>query len=454
MKTNRILTSLLAGALAVFSLSSCLFEQKDLFEDSASVRLTKTLAEAHTVLQQQNAWLMYYFPDNDQYYGGYNYIVKFTAEEATVWSELFDGASTSLYRMTTNNGPVLSFDTNNYNFHYFATPSGGGKNLYGDSGKYQAHRGDFEFLILEAKPEEVRLKGTRSGSICVLVPFSGDPEAYLTGVNRSVEEIFVSEFNGTIGSSPLHVFLDLTNRQAQINLTGDEDNVQKAPYLYTDKGIRLYQPVTVGGGTFQELQWLSDSQQLVSGSGASAAISLTGTLPEGWHAYNDYLGTWRLTFNGGKSFLDGIEIKEDEKGRSFLISGLSHHFDMKATYNLGSGKASLLSQIVGKDGTHDIRVASWDSKAGKVNYGDAIGFFLTFGANAEGVDDASAIYFSDNRTWLTYSVSGFIIYIMNGSTRVGHAVAPWIFRTAEGSGTAITTDFNRLATPTVLTRVK
>ena len=68
MKTNRILTFLFAGALALFSLQSCLFEQKDLFEDSASARLSKTLANAKTVLTQQTGgWIMYYYPDNDQY---------------------------------------------------------------------------------------------------------------------------------------------------------------------------------------------------------------------------------------------------------------------------------------------------------------------------------------------------------------------------------------------------
>lgn len=454
MKTNRLITSIVAGVLAVFSLQSCLFEQKDLFEDPASIRLSKTLENAKTVLTQQaGGWLMYYYPDNDQYYGGYNYIVKFTDEEATVWSELFAGSSTSLYRMTTNNGPVLSFDTSNYNFHFFATPSGGGKNTYGDTGHYQAYRGDFEFLILSATPDKVELKGNRSGSLVVMVPFSGDPEAYIDAVNKSVEDIFVSEFNGSIGSDKLHIFLDLSYRQAEINLEGDEE-VQKMPYIYTDKGIRLYKPVTVGNNTFQELTWVAETQKLVSVAGDPVAIDLTGTLPEGWHAYEDFIGKWQLTFNGGKSFLDGIEITEDVKGSSLIISGLSSQFTVKATYNLGSGKLQLLSQIVGNDGTYNIRITSWDSNAGYVNYSDTIGFFLTFGENANGVDDATTIYFSDNHVWGTYVVRSFILYRMNGSTRIGNATSPWLFRTDQATGTAITSNFNRLTTPTVLTRVK
>ena len=266
-----------------------------------------------------------------------------------------------------------------------------------------------------------------------------------------MEDIFVSEFNGTIGSDKLHIFLDLSYRQAEINLADDEDDVQKMPYIYTDKGIRMYKPVTVGGNTFQELEWVADSQKLVSKAGV--AIDLVGTLPEGWHAYNDFLGNWKMAFEGGKSFLDGITITEDVKGESFLISGLSAQFDVKATYNLGSDKVQLLSQIVGNDGTYSIRMASWDSKAGYVNYSDTIGFFLTFGENEEGVDDASTIYFSDNHVWGTYVVSGFILYRMNGSTRIGAANAPWVFRTAEATGEPFTTAVARIKAPTKFIRV-
>jgi hypothetical protein len=428
-----------------------------LFEDSASARLTSVLTNAKQVLSQQTGgWLMYYYPDNDQYYGGFNYVLKFDDEKVTVWSEIFDEPGTSLYKMTTNNGPVLSFDTTNWPFHFFATPSGSTKNLYGDSGRYQAYRGDFEFLILSATPTEVLLKGTRSGCVIKMVPFAGeDPIAYMDAVNKCVEEIFVSEFNGTLAKKPFHIFLDLSNRQANLNLIPsneeEEPEVVKVAYMYTDKGIRLYEPVTLDGNTVQELIWGAENQTLVSLLGADE-VYLEGTLPEGWHAYDDFIGKWTLTFNGGKSFLSGIEIKEQEKGKSFTISGLSNQFDMVATYNLGSGKVQLLGQIVGNDGTYSIRCASWDSNAGYVSYSDAIGFFLTFGENAEGVDDATTIYFSDNRTWLTYVVRSFILYQMNGSTRIGASKAPWVFRTDEATGTAITTNFNRLTTPTVLTR--
>jgi hypothetical protein len=313
---------------------------------------------------------------------------------------------------------------------------------------YQAHRGDFEFVILSATPEEVRLKGKRSGCLVVMVPFSGDPEQYISSVNDMIEQIFVSSFDGTIGGEQGHIFLDLSNRQAYVSLTDEqyEGKEFKMPYMYTDKGIRLYKPVEVGTHTVSELVWEADTQKLLSVAGASDAIDLVGTLPEGWHAYDDYLGNWTLTFNSEKNTMEGIVISQTERGKSFTISGLSNQFDVVATYNLGTGKMTLLSQIVGKDeNNYDIRMASWDSKAGYVNYGNTIGFTLTFGPNAEGVDDASTIYFADNRVWGTYVVSGFILYRMSGSTRIGNALDPWLFRTGISNP-------NRLASPSKLTR--
>lgn len=449
MKYNRLIACMLAGALAALSFQSCLFEQEDLFDKSASERLSDALENAQKVLQgPSQGWLMYYYPDNEQLYGGYNYIVKFSPSEATVWSENIEGSYSSTYRMGTDDGPVLSFDSFNYGFHYFATPSGGSGNLYGETGMYQAHRGDFEFVILSATPEEVRLKGKRSGCLVVMVPFSGDPEQYISSVNDMIEQIFVSSFDGTIGGEQGHIFLDLSNRQAYVSLTDEqyEGKEFKMPYMYTDKGIRLYKPVEVGTHTVSELVWEADTQKLLSVAGAADAIDLVGTLPEGWHAYDDYLGNWTLTFNSEKNTMEGIVISQTERGKSFTISGLSDQFDVVATYNLGTGKMTLLSQIVGKDeNNYDIRMASWDSKAGYVNYGNTIGFTLTFGPNADGVDDASTIYFADNRVWGTYVVSGFILYRMSGSTRIGNALDPWLFRTG-------ITNPNRLASPSKLTR--
>ena len=452
MKVNRrFFLTVLAGLAASLSFQSCLFEQEDLFEKSASARLAETLDKARQVLMgAQNGWLMYYYPHEDQIYGGFSYIMKFGKEEVTVWGEKFEGAYTSLYKMTTDSGPVLSFDTSNYAFHYFASPSGSdgwGGNTYGESGKYQAYRADFEFVILSATPEEVLLKGKRSGCHIKMVPMVGDPVEYLDGVNTVHEQIFVSQFDGTIGGEELHVFLDLSNIQATVELGGDKyadlpesERIVKVAYQYTPMGIRFYKPVEVGPYTIETLDWDNATRHLTS---AALSADLTGTLPDGWHSYEDFLGEWTLTYSNGSREMTGITITEKEAGKTMLLSGFSEQFDILLTYNLGTGRAQLCSQIVGNDGTYNIRMAGWDSTAGYVTYNDTHGFFMTFGPPGEGAeDDASTIFFTDNRQWLSYTVRSLILYRFSGTTRIGSALTPWFFRTGN----------HQLSTPSKLTR--
>ena len=172
---NRIITGLLTVAVMSLTFQSCLKDQEDVFDDSAAARLTKTLQEAQKVLVgAEYGWRMYYYPDPDKSYGGYVYTLKFTNDKVTVYSEIFDGAAESLYKMTRDDGPVLSFDTFNQNMHYFATPSGSMRNLYGESGRYQAYKGDFEFVIYKATAQEVILKGKRTRNVIKMYPRSAD----------------------------------------------------------------------------------------------------------------------------------------------------------------------------------------------------------------------------------------------------------------------------------------
>jgi hypothetical protein len=183
------------------------------------------------------------------------------------WSDLFAASSKSLYKMTSDDGPVLSFDTGNEVLHYFATPSGSSKNLYGESGLYQAHKGDFEFLIMKATAEEVILKGKRSQNILYMYPLSESPETYNQKVTKTYTDVFVSSYTGTIGGSAASAYIDLANRWITLALDSDAQSQAKVPFLYTDSGILFHNPVTVGDFTIEALDWDNASQSLLSRSG-------------------------------------------------------------------------------------------------------------------------------------------------------------------------------------------
>lgn len=359
---KRTILALLA-VFAALSFSSCVRDEAPIFEESASVRLQNALKNAQTVLTgADNGWRMYYYPDPDQAYGGYLYTMKFTDKEVDVWSELFDGASKSLYRMATDDGPVLSFDTNNYNFHFFATPSGSGRNQYGVSGRYQGYKGDFEFLIVSATKDEVVLKGKRTGNRIVMYPLQAGEDAGQVAQKayECSESVFVSTFDGTIGSDPAYVYLSLSSRQASIELTGDqyaesEDASVEVPYAYTETGLRFYHPVEVGPYTLSGFEWDEDAQTLTAVQADGQSVALKGKLPEGWRAYDDFIGEWDLVFNDNGDWWSNprhvpVTIEQDVYKQSYLMKGVNKNYDLTLTYDLSTGGMQLLAQVIGEWG--------------------------------------------------------------------------------------------------------
>lgn len=424
---KRIIAGLFAIAVMSVTFQSCLKDQEDVFEDSAAARLTQTLQAAQKVLVgAEYGWRMYYYPDPDQSYGGYVYTIKFTEDKATVWSELFANPSESLYKMTRDDGPVLSFDTHNSNMQFFATPS---------ATVYQAYKGDFEFVIYKATAAEVVLKGKRTRNVIKMYPLGADedPAAVVNAVSDNASSLYVSQFVGNIGGVNTLVYLDLDYRWVSFyNVVEGEDGnkagdlITESPYAYTENGMLLYNEVTVGTEKISSIEWLVDSGSINIGGNA-----IKGELPAGWHPYEDFIGTYTLNYQWdlkpetvGTKNLSGISVVEDVPGKSYIVKGLSDQFDVKANYSLASGQMSILAQVVGDNGTYDVMMCAWDSNAGYITWNTSIGMNAKF-ADSETKD---VMYWSDNGVWGSYNVESFRLYFFSGSTRVSGSAAPWVFK--------------------------
>ncbi len=165
--------------------AACTNEEDDLFDTSSALRADAAIAADTKILTDAaNGWMMEYFPEAQQSYGGYNVLLKFgTDGKVTVASELYENSdiTTSLYSVKQSAGIVLSFDTYNEIFHFFSDPSdpaGVGGNGYG-------LEGDYDFLILEATAEKVTLKGKKTGGIAVLTPMKEDWEEYILALQHA-----------------------------------------------------------------------------------------------------------------------------------------------------------------------------------------------------------------------------------------------------------------------------
>ena len=192
MKTYRFFTACLLGLVALGS-QSCLKSYVEYFDESSAERLTTYLADLDEMLgAEQYGWRMEYFVGNeDGDFGGINVALKFDSEkgEVTAMSEEDEKeAYTSHYVLTTDSGPVLSFDTHNKILHKYGTAS---------SEYYEGRGGDYQFFIVGYDKEKkvVNLKGKRNGKFCTLYPLSEPIESFNAKMYSNSRNFYVSTFD-------------------------------------------------------------------------------------------------------------------------------------------------------------------------------------------------------------------------------------------------------------------
>lgn len=331
---NKNILASLFLIMSTLLVSSCLKDQDDVFDKSASIRSTEYLKNARKVLtSSENGWVMNYYPDNLQGYGGFSYVLKFDDQKVTAYfvNGKTDAAGvpqpeTSTYSMTNEDGPCLSFDTYNSYLHNYATPS---------AGAYEAMGGDFIFIILNISDDEntITLKGTRSGNLVRLYRNTMAPAQYII----ECKSIADTQLYETFEHDGLLLELDMESQQATI--TAGEESEDRA-FIITNKGIRLYEPVTIGGKTYDTFTYNADNNTYTSDQ--NQGVVMAGRLPDGWRSYEDLAGQYTV----GTST---ITIKTNNDGETYSITGLVEDIDgtVTASYKFTKGSFVLSPQYVG-----------------------------------------------------------------------------------------------------------
>ena len=148
-------------------LQSCLFEDENNFDENASARLQERIAETKTAIKAApGGWILHYFPDLK--YGGYNYWFSFDTEKATAAGAVGDSVKfpptyteECFYNVIAEQGVVLTFNTYGELVHYFRNPS---------SAAYQGKLGDYEYIVLDVKSTEIRLRGKTTKNTMRMFP--------------------------------------------------------------------------------------------------------------------------------------------------------------------------------------------------------------------------------------------------------------------------------------------
>ena len=264
MKANKLFIYLLLALPALF-LQSCQTEEENVFDKSYAERMDDFLQKAQeTLVASQYGWALDYYPKSNQSYGGVAYTIKFTRDNAIVRYENKpdDGEVKSLYKMKEDDGPVLSFDTYNTFLHTYATPK---------SGEYRGKEGDFEFVIDSIGADRIKIHGKRSLNTMYLHKLSGEGSEYMEKVINLTNLFVFSDVALNVGGKPYRlVVTDKNNRQLAI-YDGDKVIAESA-YAFTDKGIRLYEPIMLNGVQLYDLTLDAETAKL-SGTGVESTAS-------------------------------------------------------------------------------------------------------------------------------------------------------------------------------------
>jgi hypothetical protein len=253
-------------------MASCTIEQDDFFSDSSANRADAAIAaDVQVLTSAANGWLMQYFPDSQQSYGGYNVIARFKTDgKVEIMGEVYgDTIYTSLYSVTQSAGIVLTFDSFNPEFHAFSDPAA----LLGGS-EGTGWDGDFDFSILKATAEEVVLKGKKTGNKIVMTPMpTSDWEAYLSGIWDVEEGMNAKKYGIHIGGE--EIIAQKSNRT--LNMSYEEDGEEyevTASYIITPQGYKFYEPITIKGQTIDGFNYVEGADVFPASNNANITLNV------------------------------------------------------------------------------------------------------------------------------------------------------------------------------------
>ncbi|MGP2569858.1 DUF4302 domain-containing protein [Ornithobacterium rhinotracheale] len=255
------LSYLLFSIPLLWGLNACTEDFEPTFSENATQRYINVQKEITEFLSTPDAdFILQYFPDDHQSYGGYNYFLKFSGKDkVSAESETNAQAVSSTFRILQNGGAVLSFDLYSEELHEFATPS---------PSEYRAKRGDFEFLILKKSNDTLYLKGKKTGNYMKLYKAGNIQEikSNIRKVATTIDRVDLPA-QGTIGTEPLVLSTGGTRNIIFSTLNGGSLESTEASYIFTENGIKFYKPVEIKGKVYDGLIFDESTQTLKSEDG-------------------------------------------------------------------------------------------------------------------------------------------------------------------------------------------
>ncbi|MBD5267842.1 MAG: DUF4302 domain-containing protein [Bacteroides sp.] len=386
---------LLAGA-AMFQ--SCLKDQDDKFDDSPSLRMQAMLDNAKaTLTAAEYGWALDYYPDSYLQYGGYAYTIKFDGSHATVGAEMKPGEfHSSLYKLTDDSGPVLSFDSYNDLMHYFATP---------DSEHPHAYDGDFEFILLNVTDDLITLRGKRTGNTMYMRRLECPADEYLVDVVEMARDIFLPTVEGTLNGAALTGAISLENRYMTLSWGEGADQSAGEFFVPVPGGIRFLNPVDIAGESVSTLLYSHRELTFTNDETTASQIRLSYTVGPEYTLFEDFEGDYSLIYEDGAASLD-ITLVPDAANNCYYMKGLNPKYDVVVRYDRTLGCLNFTSQQIGTDMVGNDEVLIWftgKQLGGKYSVNTECGVYAM-----KDLDNPGTYYFTPN-TYPTVHANSFYI---------------------------------------------
>lgn len=245
---KKILMFTTALGLMVATLPSCLKDDKANFSGSPAARLDEAVKVNKQILESApNGWSLGYYAGRNYSGPGFTLTLKFKDGKAYIMGDNKDATTVGVseYDIVKDQGVVLTFPTYNSVIHELAGAS---------QGYPEGLQGDYEFAILEANANFIRLRGKKWKNEMILTPIKNQTqEEFIHKVFTIREGMTTNNYHFILGKDTLsagEVNVDTRRLTAKINNVSYD-----LAYNLTDTGLNLSSPIKIGAKEYSSFTW-------------------------------------------------------------------------------------------------------------------------------------------------------------------------------------------------------
>lgn len=256
--------------ISILSLNaSCEKKMDHIFDDSPSDRLNASVEKVYSGVQSnKDGWLIKYFPSSGLEFGGYTLFAKFTnITDVSFEADMTTLATqTSTYTVVPGAGPILTFDTYNRIFHFFALPQYFNKNSNyqlpgfittssGVGASNEGMKGENDFLVTKVTADSIVMEGRKSYNKLLMVPIKSTEATTIVAAYRAAVTKFnaLSNYKFEVGTESIAATFANTTTKRALLIAG---NAKPYAYRYTPTGLEFYTEYDVNGVKFRELKYV------------------------------------------------------------------------------------------------------------------------------------------------------------------------------------------------------